>query len=178
MLCPPSIVNPGLTRVKTRNSSSTRGLTRACPGCGGWRNMSSLNFGNTLDRTTPASSATPASASPLITGSDEQEAIWDFLLKGGSHGVVQARAGTGKTFTLIQAALRLPRSIRCGIFSFNRHIVQELSAQLQHLGITWVRAHTYHSFGNSLLYRNLPVKPTLQDHKLSRIIEQYGSELY
>lgn len=45
----------------------------------------------------------------LIPGSPEQEAIWDFMLRGTSHGVVRACAGTGKTFTIIQGVLRMTR---------------------------------------------------------------------
>src|SRR6266852_1168162 len=92
----------------------------------------------------------------LVPGSPQQEAIWDFLLNGTEHGLVESRAGVGKTFTINQGALRLPKTMRVGIFSFNKHIVEEANRNLRDLGIYWVRALTYHSFGYAAVRRAFP----------------------
>jgi hypothetical protein len=43
---------------------------------------------------------TTASADPRTSGSPEQKAIWEEIEHGYTHLIVEARAGTGKTFTL------------------------------------------------------------------------------
>ena len=42
-----------------------------------------------------------------IIGSLEQESFWDEIVNGKSHLILQARAGTGKTFSCIEGAKRL-----------------------------------------------------------------------
>lgn len=42
----------------------------------------------------------------LITGSDEQETIWNEIVNGNRHIMVGATAGSGKTTVLVQACLR------------------------------------------------------------------------
>ena len=45
-----------------------------------------------------------------IIGSPEQEAFWDEIVNGKSHLILQARAGTGKTFSCIEGSKRLLES--------------------------------------------------------------------
>jgi superfamily I DNA/RNA helicase len=82
----------------------------------------------------------------LAPGSPEQEAIWDWLQNGTENGVIEARAGSGKTYTIVNAVARL-RGVKIGIFSFNNHIIKEMNERLQNEGITWARGHTYNAFG-------------------------------
>lgn len=89
----------------------------------------------------------------LIPGSPEQEAIWEFLLHGTSHGIIKACAGTGKTFTIIQGILRLQ---------------QEYGAD--------VTASTYNSFGWRACMRAF--RPELDDMKVGRIIEELAEDRY
>jgi superfamily I DNA/RNA helicase len=90
----------------------------------------------------------------LVQGSPEQEAIWDWLQNGTENGLIEARAGSGKTFTIVNAVQRL-RGVKVGIFSFNNHIIRELNEKLQKEGISWARGHTFNAFGNRCI-RNYP----------------------
>jgi len=90
----------------------------------------------------------------LAPGSPEQEAFWDWLQNGKENGLLEARAGSGKTYTIVNAVARL-RGIKIGIFSFNNHIIKEMNERLQREGITWARGHTYNAFGWKCV-RNVP----------------------
>ena len=79
----------------------------------------------------PGSSVSSAS----ITPSAYQEAIFEFVLNGQGDGLINAVAGAGKTWVLVQAAqlIRLlpgPRR-RATFAAFNRHIADTLKARLK-----------------------------------------------
>ncbi len=97
----------------------------------------------------------------LVAGSPEQEAIWEWLQHGKENGLIEARAGSGKTFTIVNAIARL-RGVKVGVFSFNNHIIKELNEKLQKEGITWARGNTYNAFG----YRSIRNHPQLQGAEL------------
>lgn len=79
-----------------------------------------------------------------IAGSPEQEAVWHALLHTIMHVIVEAVAGSGKTFTLIQYALR-ERMKKIGLVAFNKHIADELKQKMG--GQRNVDCMTYHSLG-------------------------------
>lgn len=97
----------------------------------------------------------------LVKGSPEQEAIWDWLQNGTGNGLIEARAGSGKTFTIVNAVARL-RGVKVGIFSFNNHIIKEMNEKLQKEGISWARGHTYNAFG----FRSIRNSPQLQNAEI------------
>lgn len=70
-----------------------------------------------------------------------QVAIYDWILNGSGHGVVEAVAGSGKTETLVGCAKLIDK----GLFvAFNKHIADELSRRLT--GSEMI-AKTVHSVG-------------------------------
>lgn len=81
--------------------------------------------------------------------SKQQEAIFDWFIDGEGNLVVRARAGTGKTTTIIEAVSRLmsalvdPASLRVLLAAFNKKIAVELDERLP-AGAT---AKTLHSLG-------------------------------
>jgi DNA helicase-2/ATP-dependent DNA helicase PcrA len=78
------------------------------------------------------------------TPSTMQTAVFDFIVNGRGHGVVEAVAGSGKTTTIEWAARLLTCS---GLFmAFNRSVVAELQARLK---TTEMTAATVHSHGFS-----------------------------
>lgn len=81
------------------------------------------------------------------SGSPQQEAVWKELLEGATHLVVEAVAGSGKTWTMVQGCLRIPTTKRVGFVAFNRHIANEATGKLQASGCMHVSCGTYHSFG-------------------------------
>lgn len=97
----------------------------------------------------------------LVKGSPEQEAIWHWLENGTENGLIEARAGTGKTFTIVNAVARL-RGKKVGVFSFNNHIIKELNEKLQKENIFWARGHTFNAFG----FRCVKNHPKLRDAEL------------
>lgn len=81
-----------------------------------------------------------------VVGSPEQENFWFNLLNGNSHIMLEARAGTGKTFSCIQGCRRYlaeyPRA-NIAMVAYNKSIATELEAQVPE-GVT---ACTMHSLG-------------------------------
>jgi superfamily I DNA/RNA helicase len=97
----------------------------------------------------------------LAKGSPEQEAIWQWLETGTENGIIEALAGVGKTYTIVNAVMRL-RGVKIGVFSFNNHIIREMNEKLQKEGITWARGYTYNAFG----FRAIKNSPQLQNAEL------------
>ena len=92
-----------------------------------------------------------------IQGSVEQENFWEELVNGSSHLILQARAGTGKTFSCIEGAHRMlnkhPEFV-IKMVAYNKSIATELQtkvpeqveAQTMHsLGLHALRQHGYHT---------------------------------
>ena len=81
-----------------------------------------------------------------------QEAIYDFVENGSGNGVVNAVAGSGKTYTLIQCAKRIPSDKEILICAFNRSIKEELTKKTEN--IPNVTVGTFHSLGYKILREN------------------------
>lgn len=77
-----------------------------------------------------------------------QQAIFDFVQKGSGDLVINATAGSGKTFTLVEIAKRL-HSERVCFLAFNKHIVEELQKRLP----STIAVKTIHSLGYSALLK-------------------------
>lgn len=79
--------------------------------------------------------------------SPEQLAIWQALLKGTRHVIVEAVAGSGKTFTIVEAAKQIDTKYSVGLVAFNKHIAEELRRKMPKLQYPHVECMTYHSLG-------------------------------
>ena len=77
----------------------------------------------------------------MITGTEQQENIWNDMQNGDGHIVVYAGAGVGKTFTIVEGANRM--SGKKAFFAFNKSIATELGERLP----DDVVCSTMHSFG-------------------------------
>ena len=89
------------------------------------------------------------------TPSAYQNAIFQDVLEGEGNRVINAVAGSGKTWTIVQALIRLVFSMgteakgEIALFlAFNRHIAKELQSKL---ATPHARISTAHSFGLSVL---------------------------
>ena len=60
----------------------------------------------------------------MITGTKEQQAIWDAIANTESHVFVNAGAGTGKTFTIVEGANRIGNQ-KAAFLAFNKSIAKE-----------------------------------------------------
>lgn len=85
--------------------------------------------------------------------SPEQSKVFEAILNGNGNIGMEALAGTGKTTTLVEAAMRLPENSGKQIFcAFNKSIVEEL---VERLVDTNMKAKTFHSIGYGILAGHL-----------------------
>ena len=82
----------------------------------------------------------------MTTPSKYQQAIFDWVRTGRGHALVNAVAGSGKTWTLVEASklLKTDRALFC---AFNKHIQEELGRRLPR----HVTVKTLHGIGYSAL---------------------------
>lgn len=105
-----------------------------------------------------------------MDGSDEQEAIWEYMLDGSGHMMIDAYAGVGKTHTMIQGCLREPKSLAITFVAFNKHIALEAQGKLKASGCDNVRALTYHGLGMRTVMSHYP-QTRVNPDKLEDILE-------
>lgn len=116
-------------------------------------------------------SAAPASGPREIDGriwSGYQCAIFDDVASGIGDTVVRARAGTGKTTTIVQALKSVPAGLSVAFFAFNKSIATELQSRAP----AGVEVSTLHSFGFSAVrYAFCGVR--VDAKKLDRIVTDF-----
>lgn len=83
--------------------------------------------------------------------SAQQEAIFEFVARGTGHGLVRARAGTGKTTTVTNAVGRAPAHARVAVLAYNTRIADELRPRIARLGRRNAEVLTLHALGNRAL---------------------------
>jgi superfamily I DNA/RNA helicase len=110
----------------------------------------------------------------ILPGTPQQEAIFEFILHSKEHGLVEARAGSGKTWTIVQAILRILAGLRILILAFNKHIAKEMTDQLQAAGHPSARAATFNSLGWSAVRRAYP-RAQFMEGKLTAIAKRYAA---
>ena len=88
-----------------------------------------------------------------FTPSEYQKKIFEFITKGTGNAVINAKAGSGKTTTLVEAMKLIPSKEKVLFVAFNKAIEQELTARLH--GYDNVDIKTYHGLGYALLRNNL-----------------------
>jgi superfamily I DNA/RNA helicase len=86
--------------------------------------------------------------------SSEQTAIFDWFETGDGNLIVVARAGTGKTSTIIRALNYAPEA-RILVCAFNKRIADELVSKITD---PRAEAKTFHSIGYAAVRRNWNVK--------------------
>lgn len=104
-----------------------------------------------------------------FTATPEQIAIWNVLLKGTGHVIVEAVAGSGKTFVIVQYAIQEKPDVTVGLVAFNKHIAEELKARIgnDHPNVSCM---TYHSLGFKAL-RNHNRRIELQQFKVLDLLD-------
>lgn len=76
--------------------------------------------------------------------SDQQQAIFEVFGNGTGNLIVRARAGTGKTTTLVKACEFVPQSAKILLAAFNKKIATELTSRIKSGNID---AKTLHALG-------------------------------
>jgi superfamily I DNA/RNA helicase len=82
-----------------------------------------------------------------------QEKIFDFITEGYGNAVVSAKAGSGKTFTIVNAMKLIPKTKKAIFIAFNKSIADELNEKLKNNSNCM--AYTTHSLGFRMIRRNL-----------------------
>lgn len=82
-----------------------------------------------------------------------QEKIFDFITEGEGNAVVSAKAGSGKTFTIVNAMKLIPKTKKAIFIAFNKSIADELNEKLKNNSNCM--AYTTHSLGFRMIRRNL-----------------------
>ena len=111
-----------------------------------------------------------------FTPSEYQKKIFDFITKGTGNAVINAKAGSGKTTTLVEAMKLISSKEKVLFVAFNKAIEQELSSRLK--GYDNVDIKTYHGLGYALLRKNLgTAKVRLNEYKYTAMINNSISTL-
>lgn len=106
--------------------------------------------------------------------SEYQKAIFEYIEKGNGHLVVEAAAGSGKTYTIVKSLNYIPSDKKILMSAFNTDIVNELKKKTK--GIENVDIRTLHSLGLMFLRTNNPRKKIEIDaYKYESHIKNYIS---
>jgi superfamily I DNA/RNA helicase len=101
--------------------------------------------------------------------SEEQEAIFDWFVKSRGNLIVRARAGTGKTTTILEAALRAPEKAIL-LAAFNKNIADELKARIP---VRHIEAKTLHGLGYKFVMQNVKdVRVDTRGERKKKLAEQ------
>lgn len=112
----------------------------------------------------------------------QQEAIFAFFANPIGNLVVRARAGTGKTTTIIEGVRRIPFDAtgnppRSLVSAFNKRIADELSTKLAGTGAD---AKTLHALGYMFLrgaWGDVNVNQDIEDERLAMAVDALGESL-
>ncbi len=159
---------PACTAVMARR----RGPRGEFWGCTNYPNCKGTRPGNADPATWHVAKFEPIVRMP---GSDEQDAVFECMRDGDEHIVVNAGPGTGKTWTMVQGVLRLPKSVKVRGVAFNKHIAVEMSGKLAASGCMNAQFVTCHSAGNTILKREFR-GVTIDDGKMRAILEKLSPE--
>lgn len=103
----------------------------------------------------------------MFEPSPQQQEIFDFVSNDTHSLIVEARAGSGKTTTLVELSKRIPSSKLSLFLAFNKNIATELQSRLP----LNIQAKTFHSHCFSALQRNLPKRPKVEQDKVRWILQ-------
>ena len=94
--------------------------------------------------------------------SEYQRKIFDFVLHGTGNAVVNAKAGSAKTTTMVAAMSMVNPKLQCMFIAFNKSIAEELSKRTEDKPNCHVT--TVHALGLKMIERNLS-NPQLDEFK-------------
>lgn len=105
-----------------------------------------------------------------IKYSKYQKDIFDYIEHGQGHLVVEAAAGSGKTFTLIKCLELIPNDKRILLTAFNKDIVNELKKKAKEFHN--VECKTLHGLGMLMVMKNVDEMSPIPE------IFKYSSQFY
>lgn len=108
----------------------------------------------------------------MMNLTEEQEAGLDLITSCYDNIAVNALAGTGKTFFLVQACQRIPADDTILALAFNKNIADELQERLP----ANAEAKTLNSLGHGAVARLVGKKLYLNNYKIGGILRRYANE--
>lgn len=109
------------------------------------------------------------------TPSTYQMNIFDFVVHGIGNAVIKARAGSGKTSTLVTAMKLIDKKKKCLFLAFNVSIKDELSKKLQDYPNCVVK--TVHGLGFDIIRCNTHDKVEVNENKYITFLNQHHSNI-
>ncbi|NJO64833.1 MAG: ATP-dependent helicase [Richelia sp. RM2_1_2] len=98
---------------------------------------------------------------------DEQKIIFEAVENTSDNLLIEARAGSSKTTTIVHAAKLLPPDSKILFLAFNKHIKEELATKLP----DYVKCYTSHGLGVSAIKRKYGDKIQFDGFKVNKIID-------
>jgi superfamily I DNA/RNA helicase len=102
--------------------------------------------------------------------STQQQAIFNFVANGVGHAVVEAKAGSGKTTTILQSMQYIPKGKNTTFLAFNTDIAKHINVKLKEMNID-ATARTFHSLGWSNWKKYTGFVPNLIPFKIKNILQ-------
>lgn len=104
-----------------------------------------------------------------------QEKIFDFVVHGHGNGVIKARAGSGKTKTMITCMKLLPATKTCLFLAFNKSVKEEISNHLKDYANCTVK--TVHGLGYSIMSTHLNNDFDIDEYKYHKYLRNNIKEM-
>jgi hypothetical protein len=98
--------------------------------------------------------------------SDYQKAIFQDIAKGKDHTVVIARAGSGKTSTIVEGFRYIPKGTKTLMVAFNKSIAEELKQR----AASYIDVMTLHSLGFRAIKQSFGTDVILENDKCNMLI--------
>ena len=113
-------------------------------------------------------------AKPKLEWSEYQKAVFADIANGTGNTIVQARAGSSKTTTLVESVRHIPKRKSSLFVAFNKKIAEELNDRISK---SYVLVKTLHSVGYSAVRKRLPnIKLDIDkiDHIADNVLRDLG----
>src|SRR5208283_5514144 len=111
-------------------------------------------------------------ASPKRNWSPLQKNIFRDISAGTGHTVVVARAGSGKTSTIVEGFKYLPKGKKTLMVAFNKSIADELKQRAP----SYVDVMTLHSLGFRAIKQSFGANVILENDKCNELIKTLISD--
>ena len=123
---------------------------------------------------------TTTKAASVFAGlSEQQAAVIHWVLEGSGSLELMARAGCGKTFTLMRVVKTIVDNNlgECVLMAYNKKIADEIKAKLEEAGYDWKKAQsgTVHALGYAAWRRMAPNLQEPNKNKMADIVAELGN---
>lgn len=99
---------------------------------------------------------------------DEQKRIFHFIKNRSENLVIDAKAGVGKTTTIVEAIKLIPKDKKIIFLAFNKHIQEELKSRLPEN----VHCYTFHGLGVGAIKRKYGESIKFDEFKVDQLIKK------